>query len=608
MERHKEFSRRAFLLGAGKFALFMTLTSRLAYLQIVEQGKFKTLSDKNRISIRLLSPQRGEIVDRFEVPLAVNRPDFRAFMIPEQAGEVRNVLNSLSAIIPIGEEEKEYILEQVKTHKRFTPILVKEDLSWDDMARVESRMPDFPGIKVEEGIMRSYPLGTATAHLIGYMGLVSKSEVSDDPVTKIPGFRIGKTGVEKKYEEYLRGKAGRVHTEVNAAGREIRELERDEGAQGERIGLTLDSDLQMQCQEYISKEKSAAAVVMDAHNGEIYAMCSHPSFDPNVLSTGVSPHMWEDLLSNPKSPLTNKVIAGQYPPASTFKMIVALAALEAGVITSRTVIDCSGVYKLGRGTFHCWRDEGHGPMNVVGALRESCDVFFYEIGKRVGIDKIVETARKFGLGSKLGFEVPVEASGLVPSKEWKLQNFEEPWQKGETVIASIGQGYLLATPLQLATMTARLVNGGFDVSPSVIRSIGTKVRKLPEWESLGFNPRHLKLIRKGMEQVTNHERGTAFWTGRITNKNRRIGGKTGTAQVKRITKQERLEKIENKTLPWKFRHHGLFVGYGPVKHPQYVTAVVVEHGGGGSTSAAPIAKKIMDAVQKRDPRVIRGGE
>ena len=605
MERHKEFSRRAFLLGMGKFALFMTLTSRLAYLQIVEQSKFKTLSDKNRISIRLLSPRRGEIVDRFEVPLAINRPDFRAFMIAEQAGEVEKVLDRLSDIIPISEDEREYILKEVKANKRFTPVLVKENLSWEDMAKVESRMPDFPGIKVEEGIMRSYPLSTATAHLIGYMGLVSRSEVTDDPVTRIPGFRIGKTGVEKKYEEYLRGKAGRVNTEVNASGREIRELERDEGVKGDRIGLTLDSDLQMQVQEYLSEQQSASAVVMDAHNGEIYAMCSYPSFDPNVLSTGVSPNLWEDLLSDSKSPLTNKVISGQYPPGSTFKMIVALAALEAGVITESTMVTCTGEYRLGRGLFHCWREHGHGPMNVVSALRESCDVFFYEIGRRVGIDKIVETARKFGLGSPLGFEIPIEASGLVPDREWKEKHFKEPWQMGETIIAAIGQGYLLSTPLQLATMTARLVNGGFDVSPSVIKSIGTKVRRLPEWESLGFSSKNLNIVRKGMEQVVNHERGTAYWTGRITNKNRRIGGKTGTSQVKRITKKERDEKIGNKTLPWKFRHHGLFVAYGPVEHPQYVTAVVVEHGG-GAAAATPIAKKIMDAVQRRDPRLIRG--
>jgi len=607
MERHKEFSRRAFLLGAGQFALFLTLTSRLAYLQIVEQSKFKTLSDKNRISIRMLSPQRGEIMDRFQVPLATNRPDFRAFVIAEQVGNIDDVLYKLGNIIPISDDEKEYILKEIKNNKRFSSVLVKEDLSWEDMANIESRLPDLPGVKVEEGVMRSYPLGSATAHLIGYMGLVSKSEMTDDPITKIPGFRIGKIGVEKKYEQYLRGKEGRVHTEVNAAGREIRELERDEGVKGERIILTLDSDLQMQCQEYLSKEKSASAVVMDAHNGEVYAMCSHPSFDPNILSAGVSPNIWEELLSDPQAPLTNKVIAGQYPPGSTFKMVTALAALEEGVITESTIINCNGSYSLGNGKFHCWREEGHGPMNLVGALRESCDVYFYEVGRRVGIDKIAEVARRLGFGSPLGFEIPLEAAGFVPDRDWKLKKFKEAWQKGETLITAIGQGYMLATPLQLATMVARLVNGGFDVTPSVVKSIGTKVRKLPEWESLGFDPKHLELISRGMNEVVNSPRGTAYWSARINNKNMLIGGKTGTSQVKRITKQERAAKVKNSELPWQFRHHGLFVAYGPVNNPQYVTAVVVEHGVGGSVSAAPIAKKIMEATMKRDPRIIRGG-
>jgi len=605
MERHKEFSRRAIVLGVGKFALFMTLTSRLAYLQIVEQSKFKTLSDKNRISLRLILPQRGEIMDRFGVPLAVNQPDFRAMMIPEQAGNVVDVVERLSQIIPISDKEKEIIMEDVKNNKAFTPILIKENLSWEDMAAIEMRMPDFSGVSVEEGQTRSYPLGTATAHIIGYTGLVSKSEVTDDPITKMPSFRVGKNGIEKKYEEFLRGKAGQFQTEVNASGRAIRELERKEGERGARLTLTLDSDLQMQCQEYISVHQSASAVVMDALSGEIYALCSHPSFDPNLFSRGVAASTWQELLSDPKSPLTNKVIAGQYPPASTFKMVTALAGLEAGTITEHSRISCPGYYILGNGRYHCWREHGHGSLDVVGALRESCDTFFYEVGRRTGIDKIAEVARRLGIGSKLDFDVPGETSGFMPDSAWKEERFDEPWQAGETVISSIGQGYVLATPLQLAVMMARVVNGGIAVKPSVVRTLGSKIRIPSSWDNLGFNKRHLEIVSEGLKQVINTPGGTAYWSTRISDPEHMIGGKTGTAQVKRITKKERDLGIKNESLPWKFRHHGLFVAYGPVQDPKYVTAVVVEHGGGGSAAAGPIVKQIMEAVQRRDPRLIR---
>ncbi len=603
MERHKEFSRRAMLLGGGKFAVFLVFASRLSYLQIFEQKKFQTLSDNNRISLRLLSAQRGEILDRFGVPLAINRPDFRAFLIPEQAQDVEKIIARVSKLIPISDYERENILEEISQNKQFTPVLLKEDLSWNDMAKVELHLPELPGVSMEEGQMRSYPLGAATAHIIGYIGKVSKSEITDDPIMDIPGFRIGKSGLEKRYEDNLRGIAGKVQAEVNAAGREIRELDRVEGKSGDRVTLTLDSDLQMQVQEYLSKEKSASAVVMDTHTGEIYAMCSHPSFDPNVFSSGISVDMWEGLISDPTSPLTNKTIAGQYPPASTFKMITALAGLESGVINVNTRVHCPGYYMMGRKKFHCWRKHGHGTVNVVDAIRESCDVFFYEVGKQVGIEKIARTARKMGLGSTLGLDVQGETPGLVPDKEWKEKRFKEKWQKGETIISAIGQGYFLATPLQLAVMTARFVNGGKEVKPILLRAIGDKIFKLPKWEKIYINEGYLKLINQGMYEVVNNPRGTAYWS-RLT-RGYSMGGKTGTAQVRRITQEDRDAGVKNKDLPWKFRHHGLFVGYGPVDNPRYVTAVVVEHGVGGSTSAAPIAKKIMKAVLKRDPRVIR---
>ncbi len=604
MERHKEFSRRALILGAGKIAVFGTLALRLAYLQIFEQKKFQTLSDKNRISLRLLPAQRGEIMDRFGAPLAVNRQDFRALLVPEQADDVEDTLARLARLIPISEDEKEEIMVEIDQHRPFSPVLVKENLSWDDMAKVEINLPDLAGVSMAEGQMRSYPLGAATAHIIGYVGRVSKAELTDDPVMSIPGYRIGKTGVEKKYEETLRGEAGQIQAEVNVVGREIRELTHTEGRKGHRLTLTLDSDLQMQCQEYIARQASAAAVVMDVHTGEVYALCSHPSFNPNVFSSGIPADLWEGLLADPTNPLTNKAVAGQYPPGSTFKMVTAMAGLESGAINASTHVNCPGYYMLGDNKFHCWKSGGHGTVDIVTALRESCDTFFYETGKRSGIDAISKMAHRMGLGDKLDFDVPGEGAGLVPDRDWKQKRYKQKWQQGETIVAAIGQGYMLATPLQLATMTARLVNGGKAVKPLLVRSVEEEGSKIPEWPALGFRKPYLDLIQKGMNAVVNDPRGTGHGSC-ITQEPYSMGGKTGTAQVRRITLAQREAGIKNESLPWKFRHHALFVGYGPVENPAYAAAVIVEHGVGGAMAAAPIARDILLAAQKRDPRRIR---
>lgn len=604
MERHKEFTRRALLLGGGKILVFATLAARLGYLQVIEQDKFKTLSDKNRISLRLLPAQRGEIMDRFGVPLAINRQDFRAFLVPEQSEDVEATIDYLSKFIPVNEEEKQNILLEATRHRPFTPILVKENLTWDDMAKVELNLPDLPGVSMEEGQMRSYPLGTATAHIIGYVGRVSKAELTDDPIMNIPGFRIGKIGVEKKYDSTLRGEAGQVQAEVNVVGREIRELNRAAGKKGHRLTLSLDADLQMQCQEMLLKEQSASAIVMDADTGEVYALCSHPSYDPNVFSSGIPADMWEELLADPTNPLTNKVIAGQYPPGSTFKMVTAMAGLEANVIDTSTRVFCPGYYMLGDTKFHCWKPAGHGSIDIIGALRESCDTFFYETGRRVGVDAIAKMSRRMGLGSKLDFDVPGEGSGLIPDKAWKQKRYKQKWSQGETLNSAIGQGYMLTTPLQLATMTARLVNGGKAVKPLLVRSIEEEGSKIPVWEDLKLNQTHLGIIRQGMEEVVNSQRGTAYGS-RIHEDPFSMGGKTGTAQVRRISLAQRAAGIKNETLAWKFRHHALFVGYGPIDKPKYVCAVVVEHGVGGAKAAAPIARDILLATQKRDPAKIR---
>jgi len=601
MERRKEFTRRALILGAGKVLVFGVLASRLAYLQVIEQKKFQMMSDKNRISLRLLPAQRGEIMDRFGVPLAINRQDFRAFLVPEQSNDVEDVIARLSRLIPISEDEKKEILFGIGKHRPFMPILVKENLTWDDMAKVELNLPDLAGVSMAEGQIRSYPLSAATAHIIGYVGRVSKAELTNDPVMSIPGFRIGKTGVEKKYDAMLQGEVGRIQAEVNVVGREIRELTHTESKKGHRLTLTLDAGLQMQCQEYIARETSSAAVVMDVVNGEVYALCSHPSFNPNLFSSGLPADLWEELLANPAKPLSNKAVAGQYPPGSTFKMVTALAGLESGVMDASTCVYCPGHYILGKSKFHCWKSQGHGSVDMVMALRESCDTFFYEIGKRVGIDGIAKIARRLGLGERLGFDVPGESMGMMPDRAWKRKRYGQKWQQGETLISAIGQGYVLTTPLQLATMTARLVNGGKAVKPILVRSIEKEENKIPEWPSMGFRKSHLDFIRKGMMEVVNDRRGTAY-SSRLSEEPYSMGGKTGTSQVRRITQAQRDAGIKNEDLPWKFRHHALFVGYAPVDKPKYAVAVIVEHGVGGARAAAPIARDILLAVQKRDPR------
>ncbi len=602
MERYKEFTRRAFIVGLAQTALFGTLAARLGYLQLVEKEKFQTLSDRNRISLRLIPAGRGEIMDRFGVPLAINSQNFRAFLVPEQADDVNATLDKLSKVIPVTDFDRQEVLAEIKKHRQFTPILVKENLTWDDMARAELNLPELPGVSMDEGEVRSYPFGDATAHIIGYVGRVSESEMTNDPIMMIPGFRIGKSGVEKKFDETLRGVAGQVQAEVNVVGREIRELNHTDAKKGHRLTLTLDADLQMQCQEMLKVEKSAAAIAMDAHTGEVYALCSHPSFDPNVFSRGIPADLWEELLADDTHPLTNKAVAGQYPPGSTFKMVTALAILEAGISPGASVF-CPGYYMLGKQKFHCWKPAGHGTVNVNGALCMSCDTYFYEMGKRIGVDAIARMARRLGLGSKLDFDVPGEGAGLIPDRAWKMKRYKQPWHQGETLNSAIGQGHTLTTPLQLATMTARLVNGGKLVKPVLVRSIEEEGNQIPDWQDGKFNQEHLKIVMRGMSSVVNEQRGTAYGA-RITEAPYSMGGKTGTAQVRRITAAQRAAGVKNEDLPWKFRHHALFVGYGPVDAPKYVTAVIVEHGVGGAKAAAPIARDILTAMQKRDPRRI----
>lgn len=598
-----KFTRRAFFVGAMQASVLTVLGGRLAWLQIAQGQRYKTLSDKNRINVKILPPSRGQIVDRFGVPLAVNNQNFRVLVIPEQTENLEQLLRKLQKYIDIEEFAIDAVLKQAKKSPKYIPLEIKDDLTWEEVAKVEVNLPDLPGLTTDVGERRGYPFGEATAHMIGYVGAVAKSDVTEDPLLKLPTFKIGKSGIEKTHDLPMRGKPGLSEVEVNVVGREVRELRRVESISGDRIVLSIDGELQRFAQQALSQHQSASAAVMNVKTGEVYALASYPAFDPNNFAKGISAALWEELLANPGNPLTNKAVAGQYPPASTFKMVTALAGLKAGKISENRTVFCPGHFILGKGRYHCWKKGGHGSVNLNQALVKSCDVYFYQMATEIGIDRIAEMARQFGIGSKFGFDLSEERPGLVPTQDWKKAQFGEAWQPGETVVNSIGQGYLLATPLQLAVMVSRMVNGGYAVKPQITGYIGEKATIPPTWPKIDVPDKHLELVMEGMKNVVNTERGTAYGS-RIKDEQYAMyafGGKTGTAQVRRITMQQRAAGIKNEDLEWKERHHALFVGYAPLENPVYSCAVVVEHGIGGALSAAPIAKDLLLEVQKRNP-------
>jgi len=602
--RSKLFTRRALIVGGVQMALISGLAGRMYQLQVVEAERYKMLADENRINMQLLPPPRGRIFDRFGQLLAENRLNYRLVLVPEQTHSVDEALMALEALVPIEEHDRDRILREASRKRSFVPITVRENLSWEEVSRIEVNAPDLPGIMIDVGQTRNYAFGQDTAHIVGYVGAVSEKELDGDPVLSLPGFRIGKSGVEKAFETNLRGRAGARQVEVNAYGRIIRELARQDGQPGDDYRLTIDMGLQQYAAARFGNE-SGAAVVLDIHTGEILALASVPSYDPNVFTTGISQKQWNGLLNHPRFPLNNKAIAGQYPPGSTFKMMVALAGLETGEMSPYTTVFCPGHITLGNRRFHCWRRGGHGTMDMVRGIMNSCDVYFYEVARRVGVNRISAMANRFGLGEKLGLDMPGERGGLMPTREWKMAVHGVSWQLGETLVIGIGQGYMLTTPLQLATMVARIANGGIAITPHIVRQIfRDNKRQIVTRESpssIGISPAHLAIVKEGMNDVTNHPRGTAY-RARIVEPEFAMAGKTGSAQVRRISKKERETRVlRNDERPWKERDHALFVAYAPVEKSRYAIAVIVEHGGGGSSVAAPIARDILREAQRRDP-------
>ena len=606
--REKLLTRRAALLAGSQALLGATLAGRMYQLQILDKDRYTVMADENRINLRLLTPPRGRIFDRFGVALADNRPNYRVVVVPEQAGNLEATLAALGGLIEITEADLRRVLRDAKRKHAFVPLVVRSNLSWEEMARIEVAIPELAGVSVEQGLIRYYPYGTSASHALGYVAAVSEKELTGDPLLELPDFRIGKNGVEKAQDTPLRGSAGTSPVEVNAYGRVVREIAATPGRAGRDVVLGIDAALQDFAVKRCATEASLSCVVLDAVTGDVLALVSSPSYDPLQFATGLTPALWQELSTDPRNPLTDKAIAGVYPPGSTFKPVVALAALEAGIITPETSVTCPGYLSLGNATFHCWRHGGHGTVRLHDAIKKSCDVFFYETARRTGIDRIAAMARRLGFGSPIGLDIPGERGGTIPDRERQLALTGVAWQPGETLIAGIGQGSVTATPLQVATMVARLVTGRA-VVPRLVRPDG----KLPPggdphppaFPALGVNPRSLALVLDGMNAVVNEQGGTAY-AARITDLTMAMGGKSGTSQVRRISAVEREHGVrKGAEVPWKDRDHALFVAFAPVSAPRYVCATVVEHGGasggGGSAVAAPICRDILFEAQKRDP-------
>ncbi|PIE09245.1 MAG: penicillin-binding protein 2 [Rhodobacterales bacterium] len=597
-------SRRALLLGTAQLGVAGVLAARLRSMQVEEADTYRLLAEENRVNIRLLPPSRGQVFDRNGVPLATNEQNYRIVMVREDAGDVEDVLARLTQIVPLPEDVIENALREMKRRSPFVPVTIADRLGWDDISRVTVNAPALPGVSAEVGQSRAYPQGDIMAHVVGYVGPVSDYDLTkgylatdDDPLLQIPRFQVGKTGVEAQREHVLRGQAGTKRVEVNAIGRVMRELDRSEGTSGADLQLTVDAELQAYTLARLDGE-SASAVVLDLETGALRAIGSAPSFDPNLFVRGISSTDYNLLLETETPaaerhrPMAAKAVQGIYPPGSTFKMVTALAALEEGVVSPEETVYCPGHLEVADVKFHCWKRAGHGNINLHESLKQSCDVYYYDIAQRVGIDKIAAMARRLGIGVDHDLPLSAIATGLAPDKAWKEGVRGESWRIGDTVNASIGQGYVLASPLQLAVMTARIATGRA-IAPRLIERIDGVEQPSGAGESLGLNENMLRRVRASMFDVVNHRRGTAY-RSRIMPEDLRMAGKTGTSQVRRITAEERARGVtRNQDLPWHRRDHALFVGFAPFDAPRYAVSVVVEHGGGGSAAAAPIARDVM---------------
>lgn len=596
--------RRRFIISSiVVIGIFCVLALRLWFLQILNTEHYRDLSERNRIRYVALQAPRGNIYDRNGVLLVDNRPGFIVSALRQEIEDTDAVFTNLSNLLNVEKTYLEERWQEGKTLPRYRPVPLLEDIGRNAMEIVQENSIELPGILVEVKPLRAYPHGDMAAHLFGYLGEITEEELGLDEFSRYAsGDMIGKTSLERTYEHHLQGEKGQKRIEVNVRGNELRQVTTRSPLPGKSLHLTLDSTLQLAAEKAL-EDRAGAVIAVDVNNGEVLAFVSRPTFSPATFARGISSEEWQLLIDDPRHPMTNKVLRGQYPPGSTFKMVVALAALESGVATAKTKVQCYGSFQLSKNfEYRCWKKEGHGLVDLHKAIKESCDVWFYSVGLETGIDQIAQTAQKFGLGRQTGFPFGSERSGLIPSKSWKKKRFGTSWYNGETIIASIGQGFVLTTPIQLATMTAAIANGGTVWKPQVIQKIvdleGNET-SLIQHEKLTASPwskDHINIVKNAMSSVVNERGGTA-WLSRL--EEIKYAGKTGTAQVVR-KKDDDEEEIPEEEIPYEYRDHALFVSYAPADNPQIALAIVVEHGGHGSSAAAPIAKSMYQAYFSRD--------
>ena len=625
-------NRRMFIIGAAKIIVFTGIVARLFSLQITENKKYLTLSDKNRLREWRLPPVRGEFLDYFGNVIAGNIKVYQLHVIPEEVEDFKYLMVRLKEILNLTNNEFEKIIRQKKKQKSWETLIISRNLTWQQFSKVNYFLHDLVGAKPVLSVSRNYPFDENYTHVLGYVSEASEKDILNNAIIKkkhVPGLKVGKTGLEKTFENDLIGTSGIQRYEVNAYGKRISQLDHSEGLNGETIQLTIDTEIQELCSKLL-KGVSGSITVMDIYTGEIVAMQSSPSFDPNLFLFGINQDDWQLIRNNPLKPLVNKTLSGLYSPGSTFKPMVALSALENGIIDENFKVNCKGKIEMYGQTYHCWKKKGHGVVNLKSAMKQSCDTYFYEIARKLGVDRLKKTSIKFGLGEKvLNDSFSIEKKGLIPDTEWKKNNLGKGWVIGETLITGIGQGYTQTTPLQLCQMTAKLANGGFRIYPKIIKKENEKKaediklimnknsQNLDEEnnglqgasELLGFsnkieygclfkNPRNIRLVREAMFASTNEVRGTSY-KSRIENPKYQFAGKTGTSQVKRITKADRELDLNTSQIPYNERDHALYIAFGPYKNPRYALSIVIEHGGSGSSTAAPIAKKLFKTIIDR---------
>jgi len=611
-------TRRMFILSAAKISVFFALVARLFYLQISENIKYRSLSDKNRLREWKVVPQRGIIEDYFGNKVASNTQVFQLHMMPEDVPNFEVLFFKLSKIIKFDERKKRNLLKRLKKRRPWQPIIISDNLTWAEFSKLNVFLHDLQGIKPIVSVARKYFEDGSTSHLIGYVSDVSQKDLKNSELLRTintPGLKTGKNGLEKSLNEEIIGFPGLQRFEVNAYGKRIKELKYIQGKAGINYRLTIDQEVQKYASEML-KEKSGSVCVMDIYTGDIIASVSSPTFNANEFVHGIREEYWKELIQNKKKPLINKAFAGLYPPGSTIKPIVALSALENDVISPKKIVRCTGSIEMYGQTYHCWKEKGHGYMTLRSAIKQSCDVYFYEVARRLGVDRLSITAKQFGLGKKVLGLLNEEKSGLVPDTKWKLKHIGKGWVLGETLISGIGQGYFQTTPLQLCLMMSQLANGGYEIKPRIIDDKYALQTIIDAWREeftyknndINFNNSKLVKLYKNQENIkfvldalygaTNEPMGTSY-RSRLTQSEYMFAGKTGTSQIRRITAEERELNLKQKDLPYERRDHALFIAFAPYKNPRYAFSVVVEHGGSGSSGAAPIAKRVIKKVLER---------